>query len=153
MNERNTRIREIAMSIRTVTLPEMLYERLAAQAEAVDRSVDEVVLQNLLRTLPPEVEDDLPSNLQIELEAMALLSDDGLWQLAQSAMNADKMAFYDLLLERYAAGELTPEGQEMLTRLREEADALMLRKAHAYVLLQNRGHRLPPLTALRSPSS
>lgn len=141
------------MPIHTVTVPETLYARLSAQAQAADRSVDEWVLQNLLRTLPPAVEDDLPPHLQAELEAMARLSDDGLWQLAQSTMNPDKIAYYDLLLERHAAGELTLEGQEILTQLRGEADALMLRKAHAYVLLQGRGHRLPRLAQLHPHST
>ena len=56
-----------------------------------------------------------------------------------------KLGSPDVLLERHLAGTLTPEGQEWLTRLREEAEALMLRKAHAYALLQSRGHQLPPL--------
>ena len=138
------------MPTRTVTLPETVYERLAVHAQATHRSIDELVAQNLLRTLPPPVEDDLPPHLQAELDAMARLSDDGLWQIAQSSMNPDKVAFYDLLLERHTTGELTPEGQEMLAQLREDADALMLRKAHAFALLQSRGHRLPSLSELRS---
>jgi hypothetical protein len=140
------------MPTRTITLPESLYNRLAAQAQATDRSVDELVLHNLLRALPPEVEDDLPSELQSELEAMEHLSDASLWQLAQSVINSDKVALYDLLLERHATDDLTPEGQEMLTQLRKEADALMVRKAHAYALLQSRGHRLPTLTEMQMPT-
>lgn len=136
------------MSFRTLTVPETLYTRLSAQAQAADRSVDELVMQNLLRTLPPEVEGELPPQLQVELDAMAYLSDDGLWQLAQSIMNPDKVALYDLLLERHLANELTAEGHEMLSQLREEVDALTVRKAHAYLLLQSRGHRLPTLTEL-----
>ena len=54
-------------------------------------------------------------------------------------MNPDKVVLYDVLLERHQAGSLTPEGREELTRLREAADALMLRKAHAYALLQRAG--------------
>ena len=138
------------MTMRIVTLPETIYLRLSAQARAADRSVDDLVVQNLLRTLPPSVEDDLPVYLQEELSAMTYLSDDGLWQLAQATMNPDKVALYDLLLERHHADNLTPEGREMLTRLREEAEAFMLRKAHAYGLLQSRGHRLPSLSELHS---
>lgn len=66
---------------------------------------------------------------------MGHLSDDSLWQIVGSAMNPDNVAFYDVLLERHQTGDLTVEGQEWLARLREEADALMLRKAHAYALL------------------
>jgi len=81
------------------------------------------------------------------------LSDEALWQIAQSTMNRDKVAIYDVLLERNQASSLTPEGQEWLTRLRKEADSLMLRKAHAYALLQSRGHKLPSLEELRTLTS
>lgn len=135
--------------MRTVTLnlPEELYEQLEAQAQAAARSVDEVVVQTLTCSLPP-VEDDLPLAIQAELKAMAQLSDETLWQIAQGSMNHDKIALYDVLLERHQAGTLTPEGRELLTRLREEAEALMLRKAHAYALLESRGHQLPTLEEL-----
>jgi hypothetical protein len=138
------------MSVRTVTLklPEHLYDQLETQARAATRSVDEIVVQSLARSLPPPMEKDLPLSLQTELEAMGHLSDEALWRIAESAMNRDKVALYDVLLERHQASTLTPEGQEWLTRLREEAEALMLRKAHAYALLQSRGHKLPTLEEL-----
>lgn len=140
------------MAVRTVTLtlPEHLYEQLESQAQAVARSMDEVVIQALSRSLPPPVEEDLPQVLQAELKALEHLSDEALWQIAQGTMNRDKVALYDVLLERHQAGTLSPEGQEWLTRLREEAEALMLRKAHAYALLESRGHTLPSLEELRA---
>ncbi|MDM8560130.1 hypothetical protein [Candidatus Parabeggiatoa sp. HSG14] len=76
---------------------------------------------------------------------MAHLSDDVLWQIAQSTMNQDKVAFYDILLERHKTEKLTPIDRKWLTQLREDADQLMLRKAHAYAILENRGHKLPTL--------
>lgn len=133
------------MPVRTVTLelPEQLYNRLKTQAQAATRSVDEIVLQTLTRSLPPPVEKDLPAVLRSELEAMERLSDEALWQIAQGTMNRDKVALYDVLLERLQDSHLTPEGREWLTRLRKEAEALTLRKAHAFALLQSRGHELP----------
>jgi hypothetical protein len=140
------------MSMRTVTLelPEHLYDRLETQAQAATRSVDEIVIQTLTRSLPPLVEKDLPPVLQAELEAMEHLSDEALWQIAQSTMNRDKVALYDVLLERHQTSSLTPEGREWLTHLREQAEALMLRKAHAYALLQSRGHEMPSLQELHT---
>ena len=81
---------------------------------------------------------------------MVCLSDDALWQIARSVMNQDKVAQYDVLLERNRAGALTPEGQEWLDTRRNEADALMLRKAQSYALLKSRGHKLPTLDELRA---
>jgi hypothetical protein len=45
---------------------------------------------------------------------------------------------------------LTVEGRRLLTELRDEADALMLRKAHAFALLQSRGYTLPTLDELHA---
>jgi hypothetical protein len=137
----------------TLTMPDNLYTQLSAQAKMVARSVDEIILQTLTRHLAPAVEEDLPAPLQAELKAMEQLSDDALWSMAKSTLNPDKIALYDTLLERLHEQTLTPEGREWLTRLREEADALMLRKAHAYALLKSRGHQLPSLDELRAEAA
>ena len=137
------------MTDRTVTLavPEELYRELEAQAQVGAVSIDEVVLGALRRHLPP-VEADLPPEIQAELRAMDYLADDALWQIASASMNADKVALWDVLLDRKQAGELTPEGQDLLSRLRDEGELLTLRKAHAYMLLKARGHAIPTLDDL-----
>ncbi len=136
----------------TVTLPDHLYRQLQRQAQVVNRPLSEVAA-TALESLVVPVEDDLPPGLQAELSAMAFLSDDALWQMAGSVMNNDKIALYDVLLERRQSGMLTPEGQAWLDTLRDEADALMLRKAQAYALLKSRGHKLPALGELRAQRS
>jgi plasmid stability protein len=134
----------------TVTLPEDLYEQLEARARTAARSVEDVVTQTLARSLPPTAEPNLPPAVQAELNAMEQLSDEALWTIARSTANDDKVALYDLLVERQDAGMLTPEGRSLLTQLRDAADALMLRKAHAYALLQSRGYTLPTLDELHA---
>ena len=134
----------------TVTLPEDLYDQLEAQARTAARSVDEMVAQTLARGLAPSPEPDLPPAVQAELQAMEQLSDEALWAIARSTANDDTVALYDLLIERQNAATLTTEGRRLLMELREEADALMLRKAHAYALLQSRGYTLPTLDELRA---
>ena len=81
---------------------------------------------------------------------MAQLSDEALWTIAGSTANEDRQALYDVLIERQDAGSLTMEGRHVLVQLREEADALMVRKAHAYALLHGRGYILPEIDELRS---
>ena len=137
----------------TLNVPEHVYTHLQAEARTAARSVDEVAAQTLARSVPPAVEDDLPPALQAELKAMQQLADETLWHIAQSVLNPDKVALYDVLLDRLHEQTLTAEGREWLTRLREEADALMLRKAHAYALLKTRGHRLPMLEELHSQAA
>jgi hypothetical protein len=136
----------------TLTLPEAIYKHLQSQAKITTRSLDEIASQLFVQSLPPKVEEDLPPSYRTELESMAHLSDDVLWQIAQSSMNQDKVALYDILLERHKTEKLTPIGREWLTQLREDADQLMLRKAHAYAILKNRGHKLPTLEELREQS-
>ena len=138
------------MTVQTITLglPEVVHRQLERQARAKARPIEEVAIQALVRSLPPLVEDDLPAPLRAELKAMRHLSDSSLWDIAGGAMNPDKVALYDVLLERLQNHTLTPEGREWLARLREEADTLMLRKAHAYALLKSRGHALPSLGEL-----
>jgi hypothetical protein len=133
----------------TVSVPDNLYQRLEAGARTADQSVGDFVIRRLSRDVPLAPESDLPPAIRAELTAMEQLSDDALWLIARGAVNADKVAMLDVLLERQLAGELTPEGQQLLTQLREEADAFTLRKAHAYALLQQRGHPLPTLAVLR----
>jgi len=134
----------------TLTVPDTLYARLQTRARTTARTVEEVAARTLAHRLPPPVEEDLPPALRAELRAMSRLSDESLWQIAESRANPDKEALYDVLLERLHAGTLTPDGREWLARLREETDALMLRKAHAYALLQSRGRKLPSLEELRA---
>ena len=81
---------------------------------------------------------------------MEQLSDEALWAIARSTANDDKIALYGVLIERQHIGTLTTEGRHLLTQLGEEADALTLRKAHAYALLQSRGYTLPTLDELHA---
>ncbi len=140
------------MSLHThqITVSDSLYRRLKQQAKTMRASVDDVAHQTLERFLPPTVEADLPPELQTELDAMSQLSDNALWQIAESAMNPDKVALYDVMLERLQSNQLTAEGRVLLDQLRDESQALTLRKAHAYALLQSRGHALPSLDDLNA---
>lgn len=134
----------------TLTLPEGLYTQLEAQAQTETRSIHDLVVETLVRHTAPPIASDLPLELQAELKAMAALSASALWTIAESTMNPDKVALYDLLLERQQDGALTIEGRDLLEQLREEADFLMVRKAHAYALLKSKGHKLPTLHELRT---
>lgn len=129
----------------TLTIPDTLYQHFEVKARASQSSVDAYILETLHRQSPPPVEDDLPVDLQAELHAMEALSDEALWAIARSKMNEDKLALYEVLLERNRANSLTVEGREMLASLGKEADYLMVRKSQAYALLHSRGHKLPPI--------
>ena len=140
------------MVVRTilVQLPEDLYAQLVAHAMRAGQSVDELAAQTLAERIPPASDAELPPALQAEIGAMSHLSADALWAIAGSIVNADKLALYDLLIDRQNTGSLTPDGKQLLSQVREEADALMLRKAQAYALLRQRGYMLPSLDDLHA---
>jgi hypothetical protein len=141
------------MNTRTIEVPEDLYLQLEQRARVAAQSVDVVAARTLAQSLPLVPEVDLPQAVQDELAAMTHLSDAALWSIARSTMNSDTLALYDVLRERKEAGQLTPEGQTWLTRITQDADALTLRKAHAYALLKSRGHQLPNPADLPTPSA
>lgn len=132
----------------TVTVSEDVYALLDAQARNRARFMDDVVAQTLRSALPPP-EPDLPLALQAELNAMEPLSDEALGAIAPNRANNDKIALYDLLITRQNVGSLTTDGRKVPTQLREEADALMVRKAQAYAILHSRGYKSPTLDSRR----
>ena len=143
------------MTVRTitVTIPEMLFLQLEAAARSSAQSVDEVVAQSLERTIPPHLVSLLSPALQAELDAMEQLSDEALRAIAYGVASAKRSEQMDELIALKQAGAITEQQQEQLTTLRSEAEALMVRKAHAFVLLKSRGHTPPPLDQLPVPTA
>src|SRR5262249_13191015 len=118
------------MTVRTitVTIPEMLFLQLEAAARSSAQSVDAVVAQSLERAIPPHLAALLPAALQAELDAMEHLSDAALRVIAESVVPPEHAAQMDDLIALKQAETLMPEQQEQLTALRDEAEALMVRK-------------------------
>lgn len=136
----------------TVTIPEMLFLQLEAAARASARSLDSVVAQSLERVIPPHLVALLPHDLQAELDAMEHLSDEALRAIAYSTAPADRLAQMDTLIAFKQAGTITTDQQAQLSVLRAEAEALMVRKAHAFVLLKSRGYPPPSIDQLSVPT-
>jgi hypothetical protein len=83
--------------------------------------------------------------LEAELQALAMLSDDVLWAVARSRMNSAKQRRWRRLLEKNQRDALTERDRQELARLTTDGERLTLYKAHAYLLLKQRGHRIPEL--------
>jgi hypothetical protein len=135
-----------------VTIPENLYRALERQAKIAHRSVDDIVEQTLTRHMPAPVtvEDDLPPLLQMELRAMEQLSDTALWSLARSVMPAgDRAELSQLNLAAKERSLTTAERQRQETLLAIYNETT-LRRAHAAVLLQARGHDMSDPAVLQS---
>ena len=138
------------MAVRTitVTIPEMLYLQLEAAARSSAQTVDAVITQSLERTVPPHLAALLPAALRAELDAMEQLSDDALRAIAYSVAPPERGGQMDGLIGLKQAGTITAEQQAQLTALRDESEALMVRKAHAFVLLKSRGDTIPAIDQL-----
>jgi predicted transcriptional regulator len=125
----------------TVTLPEVLYERVKITAEASARSVEDVCAQSIALSLP-ELEDDLPSEVRSALAVLPLLSDAELEHIAHSHMTEEQQERLETLAEVQKQRPLTAAEESTLTQLMEEAQRVMLCKAEAYRLLARRGHAI-----------
>lgn len=132
------------MTVETVQLdvPEIVYQRMKNTAQAMRRSVEDVMV-HALRVGSPPTWDDVPAEFQTDLARMDRMEDDALWVFARSKKTADEMQRYDELLARHQDGLLTDSEKQELAQLRMEADRFMLRKAHAAALLRWRGHTVP----------
>ncbi len=139
------------MVLHSVTVSQTLYQRLEQQAQTKHASVDEVVQQTLSRHLPPllEVEEDLPLDLQTELEAMALLSDDALWALARSSLSQVQLEDMETLNRQAQLTDLTDDQEEHRKALLDAYDRVVLRRAHATTLLQGRGFKIADQSLLQ----
>jgi hypothetical protein len=71
-------------------------------------------------------------------------NDSELWEVASATLSLDQQIELQSLLERQSEGGLSPIEQNHLQTLLDEYGRLMVRKAHAWLLLARRGYRVPP---------
>jgi hypothetical protein len=140
------------MTLQAVTLhlPEPVYRRAKHAAEALQRPVEDLIIDTLTSTLP--VLDDVPTEMVSEIAAMTHLSDEALQGLATSTLRPERQTMLSELLGKQEGGELDEAEQRELAALMAEYGRSMLRRAKAVALLLARGKPVPVLTPL-SPTS
>ena len=131
----------------TVELPEEVYRHVKRAAEGMKRPVERV-LASIVKGATPSLQ-KVPPQYRSELESLETLGDEELWKIAESRLSAEHQRRFGRLLGKTQSGGLTEREQQTLTRLRNEADRLTLRKSYAYLLLKYRGHRIPSLAEVR----
>ena len=134
----------------TIELPEPVFRQLVRLAEATHQPVEALVAQSVISNLPPSVDNAAPE-LQLELLQMQTLNTEELLAIAQSHAEPGQHDRHTELLAKNEESLLTPEERQELSRLRQAADRLMLRKAYAWSLLRWRGQRIPALNELPVP--
>jgi len=97
--------------------------------------------------------DDTPPEFQKDIDMLATMSDEELWEIMLSKVSPTQQRKLHWLLDKNQAGTLTSRERKELESLQFQADKVMLRKAHAAVLLKWRGHRIPTPEELRQQNT
>lgn len=134
----------------TLNLPDLLYQKVQRMAQALRRPIEDILVDAVATALPPLA--GLPPELADDLDGLAFLNDEALWQVARSSLPASHHQQMDDLLARKASAPLTAAEQKALDRLLGEYQSIVLRRGQAAVLLQRRGYDLsdPEVLAARS---
>jgi hypothetical protein len=134
----------------TLRVPDALYERAQHAAEALHRTLEDVLLHAVATALPPLA--GLPEGIADDLGALAFLNDAALFDVARSTPPPELHAEMDALLGDKGRGELAPAGERRLDDLVRTHEVSALRRAQAALLLQRRGYDMSdPAASLRLP--
>lgn len=127
------------MEAQTITLhlPGTVMRRALISANALQRSIPEVLTDILALNLP-DVE-QAPPTMQSELARMSWLSNEQLWSIAREMMSDKDQKQLRQLSEQNAEQTLTGQQQKELDALRQTYGRVTARKARAYALLSLRG--------------
>ena len=122
-----------------VTLPNSIYDRIKATAQATALTSEEVIKQSVALLLPA-FESNIQTDFRLKLTELPLLNDIQLWKTANSVMNSSKQIRLEELAELQKMQSLTEYEQSELENLMNEAQQIMLCKAEARRILAQRGH-------------
>ncbi len=131
----------------TLPLPETLFLRFQQMAKATRQPLTDLLLRAVEVGGPPNWE-EAPARFQADLAALDRLDDDALWRVARSRASQVTAGRLQELLQQRAEEQLDQRDQIELEQLVDEADRVMLRKAHAAAMLRWRGHAIPPTEKL-----
>lgn len=122
----------------TLNLPDTLYQRLKKRADAEDRSVEEVVIETLVSSVPEE--DGIPPELEHLLNSMASLDDATLWRAAKNDLAREAAEEIRRLRAKRERKGLTLDERQRYADLLRQYDRGILIRAEAAALLKQRGH-------------
>jgi hypothetical protein len=128
-----------------VGLPVPLFDRLKKAAELTHRSVEDVLASTVNAALPPDP--TLPAELVDDPAALALFSDDALWDAAESSLSPAQQRRLEQLSNVADSRSLTTAEASELSQLLEYYDRSVLRWAKALAVLAQRGYQIPDQTA------
>ncbi len=126
----------------TLNLSDELYHQLERTANLSHQPLENIVIQSLVSTLPPLLEEILPE-YQAEVYPLLQMSNTALHREAMNVYPPNQWVEYESLLNQKKLRVLTPAEQNCLDRLRYQANVLTLRKGYATMLLKQRSYFCP----------
>lgn len=127
----------------TINLPGPIYQKLKAWAEQKQHSLETELLELLVTVVP--LEDELPRVITEAINALAQQNDKNLWKSARSRVPRRAQARFRTLISKRREQGLTPAEIEEMTNLQTLFDKVMLVRAHAALLLKERGFDISEL--------
>lgn len=137
----------MSQPVLTLELPEDVYEHVRRAAKGMKQPLEKALI-SIVRAATPSLE-KVPLEYRAALEALEDLSDDELWKVSARRLPPAKQRRLEELLDKNQRGTLTDRDRQALTKLRADADRLMLERSYAFLLLKYRGHRVPNLADSR----
>jgi len=134
----------------TLNLPDNFFQPVRRTAEAMNQTIEEILLTALQASLPSL--DGLPEEIVENLTTLETLDDEALCRVMAEKVSPDIQQQISRLLAQKQDSQLTIADEEKLAECQHQADIVMLRKAHAAALLRFRGKRVPTLTELERMS-
>lgn len=133
------------MDLQTVTLrlPDAIYRRLVKLATQSERPLAEetvYLLNSLLST-----DEALALDIDAQLEQLFLLTDEELWNAAESTASEEDNALMQGLLEKRQREGLTANELEQLQVLSKHFNQIMMTRAKSAAILFERGHDISGL--------
>jgi alpha-amylase/alpha-mannosidase (GH57 family) len=131
----------------TIDLPGTLVQQLEHTAQQQHRSVSEIVREFLLQKWP--LLPRLPEDVEAELAAFTSLSDEVLWLLARGTLSQPEQEELSVLNHSAQQRTLRKSEQARQQGLVDAYERMMIRRAHAALLLKGRGYNLSDPSVLR----
>jgi prophage DNA circulation protein len=136
----------MTLSTISVPVPEPLYHRLERVATLTRRSIADMLASAITVVLPSA--SDLPEPLADELAGMMWLSDAKLRAATRPTFTSQQQKRLSELNDAGDERPLTESEQAECARLLAEYERSVLRRAQAFAVLTQRGHRVPKYAEL-----
>lgn len=119
----------------TITVEPTVWQQLEQIAQSSSQPINQLIHEAIVASLPT-----LSQELETELANLELLTEEELWRAARLQAPADKTEQMQLLVEKQQLEGLTENEQQEAQLLANFFNRIMLVRAKAAVLLQEKGH-------------